>query len=764
MTTRIFVAFGSSDQILTDIVLTACREVVRSDTEFQPWNRNDPSGQPIDESVFSWIEHCDALVADISEPNDNVTYEVGLAIGMRKPVRLIRAATKDRKTLVSVGLLHNLGHDDYNSIVTLTGILERKEQQGKWPRAKRNREHPIYFLQLAPPDDTSRRVSSHIKKTIKLKFRNMNPSEIDRLTATEAFEQVSQSFGVIAIWDASKKNHAIRHNQRASYVTGLARGLDVPFLLLAHKDTRLPLDLDEIATRYDRPYGIASAMRLFRDAVYDEQESFVEVGKGSPHFLDEVHCGDPAAENEAGLLDSYFLETEQFRLTTQGDLNILLGRKGSGKTAIFLQARNRTRANKANIVVDLQPEGYQLIRLKSFILQKMSGGARREFIASFWEYIVWLELTYKLLEKDEKFVRYDARLITRFDHLKAAYTRRVEGAGDFTERLEALIDRVIARYEEQIGGNSGELSSSKVLEVVYGAEIGPLREEIMGYLRSKGIVFFLFDNLDRFWTSPSFTAEDALIIAGLVESLSAIRRRFTQAKREFYWAIFLRSDVFEFVVRGMADYGKLSVDSVEWNDPELLGELFKTRILRGIGKDPQHWREIWEAVSVQEVGGVPTLDFLIQSSLMRPRYLIRLFETARRRAITLSKERVDEDDYEAALDELGWQVLEDFDRELVDVVPDVEELMFDLVQVHGRISLEELRGIINGRVQDDDRVETIIDVLIWSGCIGVQRNGRVTYISDCGFQRPYMRALLHDSSAKVVLVHPTLTSVLGRPR
>jgi len=57
-------------------------------------DRNDVSGQPIDSSIFGWIEDADGFVADISEPNHNVTYEVGLAIGMKKPIRLIRAANR----------------------------------------------------------------------------------------------------------------------------------------------------------------------------------------------------------------------------------------------------------------------------------------------------------------------------------------------------------------------------------------------------------------------------------------------------------------------------------------------------------------------------------------------------------------------------------------------------------------------------------------------------------------------------------------------
>jgi hypothetical protein len=36
---------------------------------------------------------------------------------------------------------------------------------------------------------------------------------------------------------------------------------------------------------------------------------------------------------------------------------MVTGRKGSGKTALFIQVRDRIRLDKKNIVVDLKPEG-----------------------------------------------------------------------------------------------------------------------------------------------------------------------------------------------------------------------------------------------------------------------------------------------------------------------------------------------------------------------------------------------------------------------
>ena len=170
-----------------------------------------------------------------------------------------------------------------------------------------------------------------------------------------------------------------------------------------------------------------------------------------------------------------------------------------------------------------------------------------------------------------------------------------------------------------------------------------------------------------------------------------------------------------------------------------------------------------DEVSVTRVAEASTLDFLLDASLMRPRYLIRLFETARRRAVTLGRDKIEAADYKAGLEELGWQVLEDFDRELTDVVPDAESLLFDLAQLGARTSLAHLRRIITRKVEDPPVIEFVIDVLIWTGCIGVLTGQGPLYISDCGFKRPFMRSLIQNEDERHVVFHPTLASIFATP-
>lgn len=283
----------------------------------------------------------------------------------------------------------------------------------------------------------------------------------------------------------------------------------------------------------------------------------------------------------------------------------------------------------------------------------------------------------------------------------------------------------------------------------------------MSYLRLKGVVFFLFDNLDRFWTPGGFTDDDALIVIGLAESMQEIARKFRRQSLEFKWAIFVRSDVYEFLVRGMADYGKLGVHSLEWTDRALMKTLFEQRLQASVASNSQPWKTIWTRASVGTVGGKPVLDFLIDGSLMRPRYLIRLFEIARRRALTFGRGRIEEEDYVFALGELGWQVLEDLDREIADLVVDGERLLFEILQQREQLTRGKLRYIVGRQIADASNVAKLIDVMLWNGSIGVIDKGTAKYIFDVGYKRPYLASLIRDNDDAEFVVHPTLVAALG---
>src|SRR5207244_3375942 len=76
------------------------------------------------------------------------------------------------------------------------------------------------------------------------------------------------------------------------------------------------------------------------------------------------NLGNTAAENEFRRLSDYFVETPPYRSAMAGHGRIVIGRKGSGKTAIFMEMGERLSQGRQNLVLTLRPEGYQLRKFK----------------------------------------------------------------------------------------------------------------------------------------------------------------------------------------------------------------------------------------------------------------------------------------------------------------------------------------------------------------------------------------------------------------
>ena len=758
---RQFVAFPSNDRFHCETITNAAKAASTSEVEYTPWSTRDHSGSPIARTVDLWIDEAEAVIADLTYVNDNVTYEIGYAIGAGKPLRLIRNETVSSAELKAMGLLDTILRDSFRTQSDLERILRSKAApQNAWHEQLPNSQQPIFVL--SPPNPTTfyTNLFSSIKKTLRLKFRSFNPREISRLTAEESWEQVASSFGVVVTWSDAQDVEGRRNNQRAAFVFGLASGRHIPTILIAHSRSTLPLDLSDKATRFTNETELPGIMQIFRDEVQDAINESTYAPRLELSLLDSIHCGDPAAENEQDQLNLYFLETEEFRNALNSKTNLIIGRKGSGKSAIFFQVRDRIRANRKNIVVDLNPEGYQLIKLKEMLLQFASIGTRKEFVAAFWQYILWLEIAYKILEKDARAAQRDPELLKRYERLKTAFQSRVDtGTGDFSERLRLLTDQIESRLVGHVTEDDS-LMSSRVLEFVYGSSIAEIRTELLEYLKIKGIVVFMFDNLDRMRAPGGFDEADAILILGLIESLQEISKQFRKDKFDFQWIVFIRSDVYEFVVRAMADYGKHAQQSLEWQDRGLLFRLLQQRIMAGPQNNNKTWASIWSEISAPSVAGKDTMNFLIDSCMMRPRYLIRLFESARRRAINIGHQQILEEDYFAAIEELGWTIVEDINLELRDIMTSADSLLYDLGRLNGACGMTELKEAIANRVGATNAVLKVIDVLLWSGAIGISNGKSTTFIFDCGYKLAFMHSIISNSSEVEFCLHETLARCL----
>ena len=766
-----FVAYPSRDPALARTIATGVSKANSRLRELRyiPWVFNDVAGAPLVSPILEGIESSQFIVADISYLNPNVVYEAGFAIGKRRRAFLIRHrfTDGDRNIARSAGIFDTLGYEEYDDDEALAHRLSSFVDPTPIQfHINLNRLAPVYVVEPSTKGGIATVLTSRLKKA-RYQYRSFNPTEDARLSAVDAIRQVAASAGVLLSVQEDDDPAGVIHNIRSAFVAGLAHGMGKPTLILAHSSTALPLDLRDSAKTFGHPNDIADHIAVFSLEITEHLQQTEPVVLNDPNPLQSIQIGDPTAENEMTTLGSYFLTTDQYSRAIRGEVNLVVGRKGAGKTALFLQVRDRVRADKRNIVVDLKPEGYQLLKLKEDILAYVTQGAGQHLITAFWEYVILLEVAYKLLEKDRVSHKFNHEIRDLYIDLEKTYRAGdFSTEGDFSERLLALSLRIAQDYSQRFGAvESTRLTTEQVTEVVYRHDVQSLRERVSAYLQRKQSVWILFDNLDKGWSTQGVDVVDALVLRCLIDAGRKIERDFRKSGLSLHCIVFIRNDVYEFLMQQSADYGKEMRATLDWTDPDMLREMLRLRIAAGLHdvSDGVQFDQLWRILCVSHFAGEESSAYVIERSLMRPRNVIKIFQHARGFASNLNHTKITEDDLRKGILAYSQDLLIELDHELTDVFPAAKDLLYHFIDANAELSSEELVKLVGGAGICGDDVGRICDFLLYYGILGLRADGDVTrYIFDVNYDLKVLlvRAKRAGADARYV-INPAFAPALG---
>lgn len=736
------------------------------------WEENDVPGRFISTEVLKTIDNGKVFVADITWLNFNVVFEVGYAIGRRKRVILIRndAIRPDADLIRAVGIFDTLGYDTYTDSSSLMAIISRIDDfvPLRFDETAKNARTPVYVLLPHFKSEIETRLIARIKKA-RLFYRSFDPAEQGRLSAPEAIENVAASHGVVIPLLPNHYSDAEVHNFRAAFVAGLTLGMRIANLLLQSGDDPVPLDYRDLVRSFKFPNQIDEYSNEFALTVTESLQSAQPQVVSEPStFLAQLTLGASSAENEFQDLGNYYLETDEFRRALRGEVQIVLGRKGSGKTALFFQLRDRLRRDRNIVVLDLKPEGFQLIKFKEQVLDYLEEGTREHTVTAFWEYLLLLEICHKLLQKDKDLHIRDHKLYSPYRSLESTYASdEYLAEGDFAERMLKLTQRIGQDFHELRGDGTSQLrfSSDKITEFLYKHNINTVRRLLSDYLRNKKAVWILFDNLDKGWPPHGIKPEDVLSLRCLLDAIAKIKLAFQRQEIPTSGILFVRNDVYENLVAAMPDRGKISQAFIDWTDEALLLELLRRRFLMTSGVVSEaSFEELWRLICVSHMRGEDTAHYMVERSLMRPRSLIDLLRFCRSHAVNLKHSRIETDDIEHGEEHYSTQLVNDVSYEMQDVFPPAKEILYEFLECSAEFAHKTLLSIL-AKISDDEAVrEKALDLLFWYGVLGFRSiDGDPMYIYSVRYDMRRLRSLLKKRAEHgiVYLINPAFWRGLG---
>jgi hypothetical protein len=328
--------------------------------------------------------------------------------------------------------------------------------------------------------------------------------------------------------------------------------------------------------------------------------------------FDTLNFGAPAAERDINIgLADYFVESDAYHRVLTRKKTIVLGNRGSGKSAIFKIMARKSKIAGSH-VLELNPEDYSYEMLSQALRKETEGAwAKQGAFASAWKYLIYVlimkEITKsgahsksKSLEKIHAYLRDNHRGFqdTPID-LLVSYLKRIEGI--------------------KIGSVQASLKSRELANLYKLEEIEPLLPCLIE-LSAKRKVYVFVDELDKGWD----TSEDAkAFVAGIFQASISIN----QLTPNITINVSLRRELYDSIPALYDDAQKYRdiIETVYWDEPSLLS-LVARRIKHSIpslsnATDETAWKTVFaETLQYRQSN---SFNYIIDRTLYRPREIIQ---------------------------------------------------------------------------------------------------------------------------------------------
>lgn len=749
--------------------------------ETNTWEDLRVGGTVVIDQVLSAIDQADMCIFDITYTNPNVLFEAGHAISRGKQVWLTldgsvrdaHAGWKDFALLGPIGFVKYRNSDELvtkilkdNPLETLQPVYDSLIEPGL-PDVPEPRQSILYCATFEP-FEASNRLDSFIddRRRKGLSVLVSDPKESSLNPINWYAPILLRSGGVIISFSGGQRNKAEIHNKRHALVAGLASGFEVPVLLLAEDDYLAPFDYEYMLRRYDSGDDCINAARKWLDALKFEETSWIALRRGSRSALQDLRFGEHVAENESDNLGDYFVETAAYGDVVSSRNAIFVGHRGTGKTANAMQAFTEVASNKTNLPVLIKPPGFEFSAIMH-VVHKLSAIQHEYFFDALWRFVVQTEIASTVLRAIEGRPRTVPRSDAERDFVGYADNAPFEIRLDISIRLDQALSALLTR----LGDAPPEMDRNRdhINEAFHSSALAELRHNLGPVLKDRKRVAVFVDNLDKGWEKGADFNVMARFILGLLVAQGRLVQDFSRHdswrdKIKLTVAVFLRSDIYNYLVKEAREPDKLPISTIVWRDRDTLLAVIEDRFLASSQNhhDPD---ELWSQFFCAEVSGVPTKEFLATVVLPRPRDIVYFCNAAVGRAIDRRNDKVLEEDFLAAQETYSRYAYEALLVENGVTIPEMEDALFGFLGLNHILSVKDAQAAIASGGVADHRILPILDKLISMSFLGIEINHEVFHFPEAGSDHTRstkLASLLQPSSDDQRLkIHPAYYNFLA---
>ena len=732
-----FFAYGSDVSSSGDSIEPAIKRIndAEDDIKILSWKNLRVSGVPIISQIITAIDTSDFFCADLTGMNDNVLFELGYAVAKNKPIYLINDTSHEDsvRKYKELGLLSTIG---YYSYTNTNQIIEGFHKMS--PYDPIDTRHWNDLTQTLPVNFERKAIlvlNSQIETNYNLEIINaVNyfnlPSIVDDASETIVqpiswyIEQLHSVPAVLVQFSSQARAGYETHNSKCALISGMALGLGLKLQMVAEKPYGVPVDYKDLLKKFSNRDECSSILNEFLVRLQKEIASLLIKPKDklkerrTRTELQNVNFGEAIAEHESNNIYRYYVDTYHTQQLIKNEYNIVVGRKGTGKTATLYYLKEDLERDVRNHVILIKPINFEVDGLISLMEESNNDFEKGYLVETIWKFLIYSEIAKHLYLKTKEKPLYAVNNVEQ-KFLDFIEVNESVYLTDFSTRLEEQIKSLRESNIKEIGAGKNKEFRLKVSELLHQDSIHKMRDFFGALIQKKHKLVILIDNLDKSWRKDSKINILSKYLLGLLgvsgrifKELSFIRS--TGNEIDFHLTIFLRSDIFKQMMTFAREPDKIEVSRLKWEDPEILFRIIEDRFIQLSNGDYKS-EDLWTKFFANNIKGISTKNFIMSCIFPRPRDIIYFFKTCKDIAISRGHTFVEEKDVlEAYSDYSNWV----FKSVLVEngiTHKQMEEFMYELMAHNVIITkdeIEEKMKASNIKIITGNEVEKFIDHLV----------------------------------------------------
>ena len=355
--------------------------------------------------------------------------------------------------------------------------------------------------------------------------------------------------------------------------------------------------------------------------------------------------GAVRAESDSEMLENAFVETSEYRSLTQThDFHFVVGRRGTGKSALCAKVAEYYRRSPKNIVIIQTPEEHAAILFREALSVQFPSDYKklRQISRLIWRLQILFTVAIQIARSDRLSSERQVGQILSIN-------------SNFRELTQNLSCNQILKYII-----SKKRPDENLLEVI--PRVFPLKEleqsirEILNNSKFQAIV--IYDGLDEGWIPDMISTA---VVGGLAIAVADL----TDAKTGIYAILFVRDNMFRLLASTDEDFSRHIEGAtlrLHW-DVQSLFVLICRRIRVVYDLSTESDVKVWNRFAVRELAGIDGFRKCLLNTLYRPRDVLVLLNAAYQIASKQERGSIIGEDVESAARHASHNRLEDLVKE-----------------------------------------------------------------------------------------------------